>query len=211
MRNFLKGKKATPTDEAIETDYYKKLVELKNRQKFVRAFAGTTTLILFALVVYGVSILCIRIHKAEHVAITPSDLKVYVKEIPEKEYAVSITKTDTISGKKYDDVKIGSYKTTWPGEITEQYLQNNTKVNSKVYVLNIENKKDYPLSFITTGKNLKIVRYSLLGENGFSESDIENIKEQAAKYLTYKKYSLYHYNNSDEFYVSDKDIWGLVK
>ena len=133
--------------------------------------------------------------ETEHFPITP-DMVSVVASVDSGTYDISSSSSIIIDGSEYVTVTVNGYSKQMLASRAEGAVEND-KISSDIYIAKVSLNEPYLLSFLTD-TSVEFVRFSCLGESDFTDAELENLKKEAASYLTYKKYSLLMFDDVPE-------------
>ncbi len=188
--------------EAENQKYKEKIDKLKRSHKITHSITGFVRTVITILIIVSLGISFMSNRAKCHTPVTSDMISIEQYELNDT-YDTSTVKTEIIDGTNYVTIKIGDYTKKVP-LLEANGVSENNKITTSIYVVEATLKEPYFLSFINS-KSVMFVRFSCLGESNFSESDIENLKTEAANYFTYEKYRLFFYEDRTEepSYIED--------
>lgn len=127
--------------------------------------------------------------RIQHTPVNAADLKVTTKELEEKTYDISYTTGKMIDNVQYYNVEIGPVQTTMPADEYKEKFESNDKITTSIYVFTAQNTQKY-LFKKSKGDTVQSIRLSYLGEEMFTEEEVLELTDWAAKALTDVKYEV---------------------
>lgn len=123
---------------------------------------------------------------------------------PAKRYKLKTLSTFSVDGKDYEKLQIGSYVIEREtAKIKNAKIKDADYLNTKIYILTIKDTSDFFLKW-KANSEVTIVRFSALGEDIFTDEEIEEYREKAASYFTHEHYDAMHMSIADA-YLSEID------
>lgn len=186
----------------VAKDYTDELNKLKSKEQErfkVLNFANFLFLIVIIVCIYT---FITQMLKDNHTPIEASSLSVETDTISGI-YDISYKDAYTLDGTDYVYATIGGYTVTMSKEQYDSHFSDDTVTETTIYYATFTSEDDYPLCKYVGGDSVTFIRIGVLGEENFSDEDLNILKEYAASSLTYTKYSTLHYKDTAEYDTAD--------
>lgn len=209
--NLRKGeyclKKKTETQEPSSSEEYLKAIErLKTKSERNRIFHSVVMLGICVLAIIGGIVKYNKAKAESFITINDEHIQASVDTLPHGDQEVKVEPAYTKDGINYSFVTIGKYKTLWTETDVNEFIGNNNIVDTDIYVLTLKNKEKYFGKLFNNNK-LVIVRYSLKGEQPFTEEEVSAYKSLSTYYFTADKAKNLSQNNAEyEIAVNNIDL-----